>query len=64
MALRCLFLARHGMADAFGDLTDLGRRQSSLLGERLASLPVDAVWHSPLPRAEAQTSSSSHAVGL
>jgi probable phosphoglycerate mutase len=32
-------------------LTDVGRRQSELLGSRLAGLPIDAVWHSPLPRA-------------
>jgi serine/threonine-protein phosphatase PGAM5 len=53
MTTRHLYLARHGAADAFGDLTDLGRRQSALLGERLAGLPLDAVWHSPLPRAAA-----------
>lgn len=51
MATRFLHVARHGMADAFGELTDVGRRQASLLGQRLAGLPVDAVWHSPLPRA-------------
>lgn len=51
MAIRHLYVARHGMADAFGALTDAGRRQASLLGERLAGVPVDAVWHSPLPRA-------------
>ncbi|NUT32518.1 MAG: histidine phosphatase family protein [Hamadaea sp.] len=53
MAIRCLYLARHGDADAFGRLTDAGRRQMDLLGGRLAGLPVDAVWHSPLPRAVA-----------
>ncbi|MEV5554864.1 histidine phosphatase family protein [Nonomuraea wenchangensis] len=53
MTTRHLYLARHGAADAFGNLTDLGRRQAELLGERLAGLPVDAVWHSPLPRAAA-----------
>lgn len=53
MAARHLYLARHGAADAFGELTDVGRRQSRLLGERLAQVPVDAVWHSPLPRAVA-----------
>lgn len=53
MATRHLYLARHGAADAFGELTDVGRRQADLLGERLAGLPVDAVWHSPLPRAAA-----------
>ncbi|MGW5261907.1 histidine phosphatase family protein [Microbispora sp. NPDC004025] len=51
MATRRLYLARHGAADAFGNLTDIGRRQAALLGERLAGVPVDAVWHSPLPRA-------------
>ncbi|MEV4578261.1 histidine phosphatase family protein [Nonomuraea jabiensis] len=53
MATRHLYLARHGAADAFGKLTDIGHQQSSLLGERLAGIPVDAVWHSPLPRATA-----------
>ncbi|SDI10619.1 probable phosphoglycerate mutase [Sinosporangium album] len=53
MATRHLYLARHGAADAFGELTDVGRRQAGLLGERLAGIPVDAVWHSPLPRAGA-----------
>lgn len=53
MATRYLYLARHGAADAFGELTDAGHRQADLLGERLAGLPVDAVWHSPLPRAAA-----------
>jgi broad specificity phosphatase PhoE len=53
MATRHLYLARHGAADAFGELTGIGRRQAGLLGERLAGVPVDAVWHSPLPRAAA-----------
>ncbi|MBF8191562.1 histidine phosphatase family protein [Nonomuraea sp. K274] len=53
MATRHLYLARHGAADAFGELTGIGRRQAGLLGERLAGVPVDAVWHSPLPRAVA-----------
>ncbi|WP_419707540.1 histidine phosphatase family protein [Promicromonospora sp. NFX87] len=53
MATRHLYLARHGAADAFGELTEIGHRQAGLLGERLAELPVDAVWHSPLPRAAA-----------
>lgn len=55
MAARHLYLARHGAADAFGTLTDAGRRQARLLGERLANLPMDVVWHSPLPRAAAST---------
>ena len=51
MATRHLYVVRHGAADPFGELTEAGQRQSELLGERLAGLPVDAVWHSPLPRA-------------
>ncbi|GAA4901315.1 putative phosphoglycerate mutase [Stackebrandtia albiflava] len=51
MATRHLYIARHGDADALGVLTDTGRAQARLLGRRLAHLPVDAVWHSPLPRA-------------
>ncbi|MFD7736306.1 histidine phosphatase family protein [Kitasatospora phosalacinea] len=51
MATRHLYLVRHGAADAFGRLTDVGERQSELVGERLAALPIDTVWHSPLPRA-------------
>ena len=53
MATRHLYVARHGSADAFGELKDAGRQQASLLGERLAGLPIDTVWHSPLPRAAA-----------
>ncbi|MEU8173367.1 histidine phosphatase family protein [Microbispora hainanensis] len=53
MTTRRLYLARHGAADAFGELTDAGRRQAGLLGERLAAVPIDVVWHSPLPRAVA-----------
>lgn len=51
MATRHLYLSRHGEADPFGELTVTGRAQARLLGERLALLPIDAVWHSPLPRA-------------
>lgn len=51
MATRHLYIARHGNADAFGELTDTGREQAQLLGKRLADLPIDTVWHSPLPRA-------------
>ena len=53
MGTRHLYLARHGSADAWGELTDIGRRQAGLLGERLAPLPIDAIRHSPLPRAVA-----------
>lgn len=53
MATRYLYIARHGDADAFGDLTRTGSEQAEKLGQRLAHLPIDAVWHSPLPRAAA-----------
>lgn len=53
MVTRTLYLARHGAADAFGELTTTGRRQAHLLGARLAGVPVDVLWHSPLPRAAA-----------
>lgn len=51
MGTRYLYIARHGDADAFGNLTDRGREQARLLGRRLAHLPIEAIWHSPLPRA-------------
>ena len=51
MATRHLYITRHGDADALGALTDTGREQARLLGKRLAHLPIDTVWHSPLPRA-------------
>lgn len=47
--MRTLYLARHG--DAAGLLTDAGREQATLLGTRLAALPVTAVFHSPEERA-------------
>ncbi|PZG09194.1 histidine phosphatase family protein [Nonomuraea aridisoli] len=49
---RHLYLARHGEAtpDESG-LTENGRRQAALLGERLRGVPLDAVHHGPLPRA-------------
>ena len=51
MPTRHLHVLRHGAADPFGELTAEGERQAGLAGRRLAALPVDAVWHSPLPRA-------------
>ncbi len=51
MATRHLYVVRHGAASPFGELTGTGRQQVHLLGQRLALLPIDAVWHSPLPRA-------------
>ncbi|MEU6718848.1 histidine phosphatase family protein [Nonomuraea sp. NPDC046802] len=52
---RYLYLTRHGEAtpDERG-LTEQGRRQAELLGERLQGVPFAAVHHGPLPRA-AQT---------
>jgi probable phosphoglycerate mutase len=54
-ATRYLYLVRH--AEALPDesgLTDRGRRQAVLLGQRLQDVPLSAVHHGPLPRA-AQT---------
>ncbi|GAA3530553.1 histidine phosphatase family protein [Nonomuraea rosea] len=49
---RYLYLTRHGEAapDGLG-LTENGRRQAALLGERLRGVPFAAVHHGPLPRA-------------
>ena len=46
-----LYLARHGEALDEGELSETGRRQAKLLGRRMRETPLDAVWHSPLPRA-------------
>ncbi|MCK9793894.1 histidine phosphatase family protein [Isoptericola sp. 4D.3] len=51
MPTRHLHVLRHGAADPFGELTEEGERQAELAGRRLAAVPVDVVWHSPLPRA-------------
>ena len=55
---RHLYLSRHGEADPFGELTVTGRAQARLLGERLALLPIDAVWHSPPPMPQSVLASS------
>ncbi len=54
-ATRYLYLVRHGEAlpDESG-LTENGRRQAVLLGQRLRDVPFSSVHHGPLPRA-AQT---------
>lgn len=54
-ATRYLYLARHGQAlpDESG-LSETGRRQATLLGERLREVPLSVVHHGPLARA-AQT---------
>ncbi|MEU2657853.1 histidine phosphatase family protein [Streptomyces sp. NPDC007325] len=51
-AARYLYLTRHGEAtpDESG-LTEAGRRQAVLLGERLRDAPLTAVHHGPLARA-------------
>ncbi|QES52054.1 histidine phosphatase family protein [Streptomyces venezuelae] len=52
-ATRYLYLARHGeAASEDGGLTDRGRRQATLLGQRLREVPLAAVHHGPLQRAE------------
>ncbi|MFF4249175.1 histidine phosphatase family protein [Streptomyces sp. NPDC001822] len=59
-ATRYLYVARHGEASADEtELTENGRRQAFLLGERLRDVPLAAVHHGPLPRA-AQTARLVH----
>ena len=41
--------AEHGVDD--GPLSPRGQRQAELIADRLSGLPLDAVWHSPLLRA-------------
>ncbi|WP_448319548.1 histidine phosphatase family protein [Streptomyces sp. CO7] len=49
---RFLYLVRHAEANADEtSLTERGRRQAALLGERLRGVPFAAVHHGPLPRA-------------
>lgn len=51
-AARYLYLARHGEASPDeSELTDRGRRQAVLLGERLRDTPLAEITHGPLPRA-------------
>lgn len=47
--MRTLYLARHG--EASGALTPAGREQARLLGQRLADVPLDGVFHSAVQRA-------------
>ncbi|KOX34329.1 MULTISPECIES: histidine phosphatase family protein [unclassified Streptomyces] len=52
-AARYLYLARHGEASPDESaLSDKGRRQAVLLGERLRGAPLTAIHHGPLARAE------------
>ncbi|MDR7273676.1 histidine phosphatase family protein [Catenuloplanes atrovinosus] len=50
MTGRFVHLVRHGEA-AGGALTETGRRQAAAVGARMASLPIAALHHGPLPRA-------------
>ena len=53
MAARYLYLTRHGEASSDEtELTDAGRHQAALLGERLRGVPLAAIHHGPLARAE------------
>ncbi|WP_329538103.1 histidine phosphatase family protein (plasmid) [Streptomyces sp. NBC_01450] len=53
MAARYLYLTRHGEASSDeSELTDAGRHQAALLGERLRGVPLAAIHHGPLARAE------------
>ncbi|MFE5914392.1 histidine phosphatase family protein [Streptomyces wedmorensis] len=52
-AARYLYLTRHGEASADeSELTHAGHRQAALLGERLRGVPLTAIHHGPLARAE------------
>ncbi|GAA1113631.1 histidine phosphatase family protein [Kitasatospora arboriphila] len=52
-AARYLYLTRHGEASPDESrLTDAGRRQAALLGQRLRGVPLAAIHHGPLARAE------------
>ena len=51
---RFLFLVRHGEASGDGELSEAGREQARLTGQRLRDVPFSGIWHGPLPRA-AQT---------
>ena len=61
MANKLLYLVRHGEHDDPGTeiddglLTEVGMRQSKLLGERLRHVPFTAIHHSPLRRAVQST---------
>ncbi|MFJ6653965.1 histidine phosphatase family protein [Microbacterium sp. NPDC091313] len=42
--------AEHGLTD--GPLSPRGQRQAAAVADRLSGVPLEAVWHSPLQRAE------------
>lgn len=45
MALRHLYVLRHGAADPFGELSDTGHQQPKPVADRFDGLAIDAVWH-------------------
>lgn len=52
MATRYLYIARHGEASSDeSTLTENGRSQAILLGNRLSNTPISTIHHGPLPRA-------------
>ncbi|MGW0364573.1 histidine phosphatase family protein [Streptomyces sp. NPDC002990] len=52
-AARYLYITRHGEASSDErELTDAGRHQAALLGERLRGVPLAVIHHGPLARAE------------
>ncbi len=53
MAGRFLYLMRHGEAAEDGELTARGEEQARLAGERLRSVPLTGILHSPRSRAAA-----------
>src|SRR5262245_58005085 len=60
MANRLLYLVRHGEAIDEGELSEAGRAQATLLGDRLREVPLAAIHHSPLPRAAQTAALISH----
>ena len=57
MATTFVYLIRHGEKSPDSPaLSELGRAQSRLLGERLRTVPLSTVHHSPVPRAVETTS--------
>lgn len=68
------FLMRHGMCDSVGKLisgrsphihlNEEGRHQSTLLAERLSLLPIQAIYSSPLERAQETATPLSHRLNL
>jgi broad specificity phosphatase PhoE len=71
-----LYLVRHGQSvgnlpgvDEYGlapddwPLTELGKQQAASLGEHLSSIAFDAIWCSPLERAQATAKRDNHHPG-